>query len=562
MIGGKKKAPPRSEMGKLQVRPGDVELTFAQVSRIPVFAGLGNSAARKLRGVGGRGAIVLRLYRAGDVICRQGEPGWTAFYIMRDRDLGYLQLAEHVETLGELEPLRDNTKVTDFAMMTSDPKSTELRTKAHVTIAPAKRATPARFTGFANRMASAVRGVSSISIDAPVTLRPSQSPAGDGELVSELHEGDLFGEMSCFTHMPRSATVRATEDCFMLELVRNVLEAALENPSFKQTLQEVYKKRVLATHVRAVPIFASLPSEAIAVLVSRAELKTLRPAETLFDEGDDADAIYIVRFGTLKVHNKGAGDRVLTYLSRGDAIGFEEMANQGKWPHSCTVFARLADESPRAVRPSTSPAGRAEIVKISRALFDQVAAQFTELGEAASLLADSRSSQPARVALPVQNLAGALGLLHADKLMLVDLDRCTRCDDCVQACIDVHPDGISRLQRTGPRFANFLIPNTCRQCHDPTCLIGCPVGSIHRGASSEIVVEDWCIGCGLCAEQCPYDAIAVETRSNDAGDANRQAVVCDQCASTGGTPMCVYACGRDAATRVDGETFFAGWKVS
>jgi Fe-S-cluster-containing hydrogenase component 2 len=42
---------------------------------------------------------------------------------------------------------------------------------------------------------------------------------------------------------------------------------------------------------------------------------------------------------------------------------------------------------------------------------------------------------------------------------------------------------------------------------DPVCLIGCPVGSIHRGDNREIVIEDWCIGCGLCATSCPYGSI-------------------------------------------------------
>jgi Fe-S-cluster-containing hydrogenase component 2 len=39
------------------------------------------------------------------------------------------------------------------------------------------------------------------------------------------------------------------------------------------------------------------------------------------------------------------------------------------------------------------------------------------------------------------------------------------------------------------------------------CMIGCPVGSIHRGNNREIVIEDWCIGCGMCAKQCPYGSI-------------------------------------------------------
>jgi Fe-S-cluster-containing hydrogenase component 2 len=38
-------------------------------------------------------------------------------------------------------------------------------------------------------------------------------------------------------------------------------------------------------------------------------------------------------------------------------------------------------------------------------------------------------------------------------------------------------------------------------------MIGCPVGSIQRGANGQIEIRDWCIGCSLCARQCPYDSI-------------------------------------------------------
>jgi Fe-S-cluster-containing hydrogenase component 2 len=38
-------------------------------------------------------------------------------------------------------------------------------------------------------------------------------------------------------------------------------------------------------------------------------------------------------------------------------------------------------------------------------------------------------------------------------------------------------------------------------------MIGCPVGSIQQGDDGEIRIREWCIGCGLCANQCPYDSI-------------------------------------------------------
>jgi Fe-S-cluster-containing hydrogenase component 2 len=97
-------------------------------------------------------------------------------------------------------------------------------------------------------------------------------------------------------------------------------------------------------------------------------------------------------------------------------------------------------------------------------------------------------------------------------------------------------------------------------------MIGCPVGSIHKGGNGQIVIEDWCIGCEICAKQCPYDAINMHSlsRSGSNGategetvDVSQQAAVCDQCSSLNGIPSCVYACPHDAAIRVDARSFFS-----
>src|SRR5690606_6464891 len=48
-----------------------------------------------------------------------------------------------------------------------------------------------------------------------------------------------------------------------------------------------------------------------------------------------------------------------------------------------------------------------------------------------------------------QPLAGFLenGLYLAKSLLVLDLERCTRCDECTKACADTHTDGVSRLLR-------------------------------------------------------------------------------------------------------------------
>ena len=146
------------------------------------------------------------------------------------------------------------------------------------------------------------------------------------------------------------------------------------------------------------------------------------------------------------------------------------------------------------------------------------------------------------------------GLMEAQSLLVLDLTKCTRCDECTKACADTH-QGVTRLIREGLRFDKFLVASSCRSCLDPYCMVGCPVGSIRRRESREIIIENWCIGCGLCSENCPYGNInMVEEVDRVQKAVVRKATTCDLCSSLGpnSEPSCVYACPHDAAHRMKG----------
>ena len=101
---------------------------------------------------------------------------------------------------------------------------------------------------------------------------------------------------------------------------------------------------------------------------------------------------------------------------------------------------------------------------------------------------------------------------NAQRLLVLDLEACTRCDECTKACSDTH-DGITRLIRDGLRIDKWLVASSCRSCSDPYCLVGCPVDAIHRdGQGKQIQIESHCIGCGLCANNCPYGNINMHPR--------------------------------------------------
>ncbi len=82
----------------------------------------------------------------------------------------------------------------------------------------------------------------------------------------------------------------------------------------------------------------------------------------------------------------------------------------------------------------------------------------------------------------------------------------------------------------------------------------------------EIIIEDWCIGCGLCVSNCPYGnlnlhpfAVQVpdpEKPSRMIATTRNKATGCDLCMEHA-EPSCVYACPHDAAHRVEPVTFFA-----
>ncbi len=195
---------------------------------------------------------------------------------------------------------------------------------------------------------------------------------------------------------------------------------------------------------------------------------------------------------------------VLSYTTRGDAFGLSDLLLNR--PRSATA---VAFGHPNA-------AGRVEVAWLPAEAFWVLLENVPRLREPLTReTARQRREAMNRLATPVwddgapqfSREASELGLIQGQQLMLIDLDRCTRCDDCVRACASSREDGLSRLYLEGPRFGRHLVPTSCRACLDPVCLIGCPVGSIHRGPGQEIAIEDWCIGCGLCSESCPYGAI-------------------------------------------------------
>jgi CRP-like cAMP-binding protein/Fe-S-cluster-containing dehydrogenase component len=483
------------------------------ILQLPVFKGVSGTFLEL-----NRTAVVKRHIKAGEVICREGEFGSTAFYILEGMvDIFIGTPIAHVKQEdrgdGWLSRIRSR-----LATRSEHTRSEEIHKR-------------------------------SIPIDAPIDL-PYDNP------IAQLGAGELFGEMTCMSFHPRSATVRASTDVVVLEMLRNVLDILQKNKTFRAELDRKYRQRALETHLKSVPVFASMPADFIAYLRDRVELQRYSPGEAIVRQGDVADAFYLVRLGFVKVseHHPG-GELVLTYLGRGGYFGEMGLLGGGVRTASCTALDHV------------------DVVRIKAEDFALMMQRFPEIRASLEAVARERAEmnrQRARSieATPLNDFLGQ-GLMEAQSLLLLDLEKCTRCDQCVQACADAH-DGVTRLVREGLRFDKYLVATSCRQCRDPLCMVGCPVGSIRRRNSLEIIIEDWCIGCGLCANNCPYGNLNMHPFDVKVPDPKqpsrmiaamqRKATGCDLCMEHA-EPSCVYACPHDAAHRVEPLTFFASMRT-
>ncbi len=311
-----------------------------------------------------KGAAVLHRYKRGDVVCREGEFGSTAFFIVSGSvDIFIASQIAHVKThhSGNTGFLgRGVARMRSFLINDrEDKRSSDTR----------------RF----------------IPIDASVDLSITKP-------LAQLGASELFGEMTCRTFSPRSATVRASEDCVIVEFLRVVLDMLMgsraidavtkagtrvkvptfKGTSFKTEMDKKYRERSLVNHLRSVPLFTSLDEFFLNRLKENVELVSFSKGDIICKQGDAADAFYLIRQGMVKVSQSLAGgDMVRTYLSRGDYFG--EIGLIKNVPRTATCAALDS----------------VDLVRIKVAEFNAMLESFPTVRETLTKVAEAREIRPA-----------------------------------------------------------------------------------------------------------------------------------------------------------------------
>ena len=370
----------------------------------------------------------------------------------------------------------------------------------------------------------------------PMDLKPGERAV--------LEQGDIFGEGSALSRYPIATDIVAVSDVKCLLIRTPALRSMLDLPelaSFKQLFDDRYRQRALRSHFARVGLFKGLDDAVLDRLIAEVELVNFKPGKLIAEQGDAAEAFYLVRGGYVKVGVKmGGGSLAATYLRKGDWVGETAVLLDEPWPFSLTALEHV------------------ELVKLSRDRMKQVLSEFpdvearlwetmtTKLKQVGHSVGKPLSAQPLQFAMDS-------GLIHGESVLLINLETCTRCDECVRACADVH-DGTPRFVREGVKFRNFSVPIACYQCTDPVCMIGCPTGAITRPLGTLEVTIDraTCIGCENCARRCPWQNIKmVPIEKTVVNQKGMLASKCDLCVGRDDGPACVQMCPHGAAVRVN-----------
>lgn len=136
---------------------------------------------------------------------------------------------------------------------------------------------------------------------------------------------------------------------------------------------------------------------------------------------------------------------------------------------------------------------------------------------------------------------------------LFDPKRCIDCKACEAACkqwnrvetgIGVRYRRVRAVERGQfPHVSVQYLSIACNHCETATCLRVCPTKSIFRRQDGIILIrEETCVGCGLCAKFCPYQAMQLNPQ-------RRKMEKCTMCASridAGLPPACTTVCPTNA----------------
>lgn len=160
-------------------------------------------------------------------------------------------------------------------------------------------------------------------ISSGVVRISSRDAQGNPMWLTNLGEGEFFGEFGYFADGKRHAEVVATQDAELLQIGRKEFaEIVAEFPRVQEVLHRFYRERVLDTILAKSPLFRSLKPEQRRELIEQAALEVHEPGSFVIQEGDDGSHLFVVKSGDVEVYTSMKDERIdLATLGPGEIFG-------------------------------------------------------------------------------------------------------------------------------------------------------------------------------------------------------------------------------------------------
>lgn len=345
--------------------------------------------------------------------------------------------------------------------------------------------------------------------------------------VSILKSGEHVGEEGMLTGQPYQTTARARIPTLLYRVPEQVMQRLSElAPVVRAYFERLSSARSLQAILKRSELFREVSDTDIQALASQASVTYYERNVQLFAEDSkgrpERETLHILLEGFVKVARReasGAGthkmERVIAYRQSGDYfVGGLDLLGDGQ-----VVTVTTINRCRVAVLPRRLVLALFQRYPGSERRFTQRLQEY--LTNAVSFSGRSERGRAAKPeALDHLHALVSDGVVEGTEVLVIDLDKCIHCNECEEACARRH--GHSRMNRKGMVIGNISIATACRQCADPVCML-CSRAGIARHPDGEVYITESCIGCGICAERCPYGAISiVQLDEGQAGQASWQ----------------------------------------
>jgi len=345
--------------------------------------------------------------------------------------------------------------------------------------------------------------------------------------VAILRRGEYAGEEGMLTGRPYNASARAQTSTVLLQVPEQAMQRLMELvPSVRNYFERYNNARSLQSLLKRMALFQGVADADIQALIAQTPLKQFERNQRLFAEDRQArparETLHILLEGFVKVARytpAGMGryksdERVIAYRQGGDYFaGGLDLLGDGQAVTVTTINRCRVAEVPRHALLALFRKYPEVEYRFSLRLREYIETTVSTVSTQDYALASGSLKHfipgvcPAR--MEVQAGLHSLvsdGVVEGTEVLVIDLDKCIHCDECEAACERRH--GHSRMNRKGMVVGNISIATACRQCQDPVCML-CSRAGIARHPDGEVYITESCIGCGICAERCPYNAISI-----------------------------------------------------